>query len=77
MAQTVKTFPLRDQSEIMGKLFQMVNSIAMGTVLMNPSSSEINNKSAILLTATPRTLATCHTIIPSEAATHATITVNR
>ena len=43
MAQTVKTFPLRDQIEIKGKLFQMVNSIEMRIVLMNPSSSEITN----------------------------------
>jgi argininosuccinate lyase len=43
MAQTVKTFPLRDYSEIKRKLFQMVNSIEMRIALMNLSFSEINN----------------------------------
>jgi hypothetical protein len=43
MAQTVKTFPLRDHSEIKGKLFQMVNSIEMRIAFINPSFSEINN----------------------------------
>jgi hypothetical protein len=43
MAQTVKTFPLRDQSEIEGKLFQMVDAIEMRLALMNPSFSEISN----------------------------------
>jgi hypothetical protein len=45
MAQTVKTFPLRDQIEIKGKLFQMMNSIEMRSALMNPSSSEFTNNS--------------------------------
>jgi hypothetical protein len=45
MAQTVKTFPLRDQIEIKGKLFQMVNSVEMRIALMNPSASEITNNS--------------------------------
>jgi hypothetical protein len=43
MAQTVKTFPLTDQIEIKGKLFQMVNSVEMRLALMNPTSSEITN----------------------------------
>jgi hypothetical protein len=43
MAQTVKTFPLRDQIEIKGKLFQMVNATEMKIALMNPSTSEITN----------------------------------
>jgi hypothetical protein len=45
MAQTVKTFPLRDQIEIKGKLFQMVNSVEMRSALMNPSASEVANNS--------------------------------
>jgi hypothetical protein len=45
MAQTVKTFPLRDQIEIKGKLFQVVNSVEMRSTLMNSSSSEITNNS--------------------------------
>jgi hypothetical protein len=45
MAQTVKTFPLRDQIEVKGKLFQMVNSVEMRSALMNPSASEIANNS--------------------------------
>jgi hypothetical protein len=45
MAQTVKSFPLRDQIEIKGKLFQMVNSVEMRRALMNPSASEIANNS--------------------------------
>jgi hypothetical protein len=43
MAQSVKTFPLRDQSEIKEKLFKMVNSIKMRIALMNPRFSEISN----------------------------------
>jgi hypothetical protein len=43
MAQTVNTFPLRDQIELKGKLFQMVNSIEMRRALMNSSFSEITN----------------------------------
>jgi hypothetical protein len=45
MAQTVKTFPLRDLIEIKGKLFQNLNSIEMRIALMNSSSSEITNNS--------------------------------
>jgi hypothetical protein len=43
MAQTVRTFPLRDQSEIKGKLFQMANSVEMRSALMDPSASEVAN----------------------------------
>jgi hypothetical protein len=43
MEHTVRTFPLRDQSEIKGKLLQMVNSIEMRIALMNPSFSEVAN----------------------------------
>jgi hypothetical protein len=39
----VNTFPLRDQSEIKGKLFQIVNSIEMRLALTNPSFPEISN----------------------------------
>jgi hypothetical protein len=45
MAQTVQTFPLRDQIEIKGKLFQMVNSVEMRSALINTSASEITNNS--------------------------------
>jgi hypothetical protein len=41
--QTVKTFPLRDRSEIKGTLFKMLNCIEMRISLMNPSFSEICN----------------------------------
>ena len=39
----MKTFPLRDQIEIKGKLYQMVNSVEMIIALLNPSYSEITN----------------------------------
>jgi hypothetical protein len=43
MAQTVRTFPLRDQIEMKGKSFQMVNFVEMRIALMNPNYSEITN----------------------------------
>jgi hypothetical protein len=43
MARTVKTFPLRDQSEVKGKLRQIANSTEMRSALMNPISSEVAN----------------------------------
>jgi hypothetical protein len=43
MAQNVKTFPLRDQIETKGKLFQMVNATEMRVALMNSSFSENTN----------------------------------
>jgi hypothetical protein len=45
MAQPVKTFRLRDQIELKGKLFEIVNSIEMRSALMNSGSSEITNNS--------------------------------
>ena len=43
MVQSVKTFPLREQIEIKGKVFHIVNSTEMRIALMNSISSKITN----------------------------------